>query len=233
MSWIHRYVEHNLLNPDFLPIYVARVVDETHWSIQCADCGRINTHGAEVGYRHSHCRCEAEKRPGLMSGYILAPPGAKFAPYLDHCPKCGLSGGFFTPVDLAPQSDRGIAASYVCDESHGWISSWGDLPYGPRSSRGSVAPDARRCALYRHYDRTGVLLYIGITENPEGRIREHARSSAWVPYAHSMTAQWFDTRDAAEVAERAAIRTEVPVFNIAHAVGDVDARIQSYVRASA
>jgi hypothetical protein len=128
---------------------------------------------------------------------------------------------------LDPQKDRGIAASYICRESHGWVSSWGDLPYGP-ARRAAVPSAERRCVLYRHYDVDGVLLYVGITESPEGRTREHARSSVWVRYAHHMTAEWFDSRDDAEAAERAAIRNEMPVFNIAHAVGDPDGRIRAY-----
>jgi hypothetical protein len=94
-----------------------------------------------------------------------------------------------------------------------------------------TAAGERRCALYRHYDAAGVLLYVGISENPVDRGRGHARYSEWVRYAARIEAEWLDSRAAAERAERLAIRSERPVFNIAHAVGDVDARIRSYLQA--
>jgi len=224
MSWTDRYRPGLDLNPDTTPILVASVVDEDHWSVKCPSCGRINTHGAEVGYRHAHCQC------GITSdgGYVLAPPGALWAPYVDHCRACGVGAGYYTPRDMEPSEHRkGVEASYVCDRSHTWGCYWGDPPYGPRVN---VSPDGgRRCALYRHFDAAGVLLYVGISDAPVVRGKSHAKYSNWVRFAVRMEAEWLDSREAAERAERAAIRTERPIFNVAHAVGESVERMRRYV----
>lgn len=89
---------------------------------------------------------------------------------------------------------------------------------------------ARRCALYRHFDASDALLYIGITESLEGRTSGHARGSEWVRFAFRAEAEWHDTRESAAAAEQYAIRHEMPVFNRQHAVGDVDRRIAEYIQ---
>lgn len=89
---------------------------------------------------------------------------------------------------------------------------------------------ARRCALYRHFDVTGVLLYVGITDSLEGRTSGHARTSDWVRFAFSAEATWLDSREEAAEAEQQAIRDEGPIFNRQHAIGDVDRRVADYVR---
>ena len=88
----------------------------------------------------------------------------------------------------------------------------------------------RRCALYRHFDQSDVLLYVGITDTLEGRTNGHARTSDWVRFAQYAEASWYDSREGAAEAEREAIRDETPVFNRQHALGDVDLRIAEYVR---
>lgn len=69
-------------------------------------------------------------------------------------------------------------------------------------------------SLYRYYDAGGRLLYVGIAKDPDKRRDEHARSSAWFPLAASRTVEWFDDRDSALAAERAAIRSESPIHNV-------------------
>lgn len=88
---------------------------------------------------------------------------------------------------------------------------------------------SRRCALYRHFDEDKTLLYVGISETPMDRTLGHARSSEWVRYAFSATAEWFDSREEASAEEKRAVETEVPIFNRQYALDDVDARIQEYV----
>lgn len=90
---------------------------------------------------------------------------------------------------------------------------------------------ARRCALYRHYDAGGVLLYVGISEGLMDRTIRHARTSDWARFAERAEADWHGSRELAAAAERRAIRDEVPVFNRQHAVGDVDRRIADYIEA--
>lgn len=100
----------------------------------------------------------------------------------------------------------------------------------PRSEIVQSYVEQRRCVLYRHYDDQDVLLYVGVSENPIDRTNGHARSSDWVQYAMRAEMEWMDSRALAEVAEREAIREDVPVFNRQHAAGDVDRRIADYVR---
>lgn len=72
---------------------------------------------------------------------------------------------------------------------------------------------ARKTALYRHYDAEGELLYVGITVDPEKRFKVHARDSHWTDRAVSFTGEWFDSWQAAKIAETLAIRHERPLFN--------------------
>ena len=68
--------------------------------------------------------------------------------------------------------------------------------------------------LYRYFDDDGRLLYVGIAKDPDKRRREHAKLSAWFPLAANRTLEWFDDRDSALAAERAAIRSESPIHNV-------------------
>lgn len=95
--------------------------------------------------------------------------------------------------------------------------------FTPKATRGVP------CALYRHYDEQDVLLYIGISDVVTARGRSHAHSSDWTRYAVRFTGQWFPDRKSAEVAERAAIEREAPVFNRQHATGDPWGRIEHYL----
>jgi excinuclease UvrABC nuclease subunit len=71
----------------------------------------------------------------------------------------------------------------------------------------------RRTCVYRAYDADGALLYVGLSMNLEGRLSKHRRS-AWWPKADEITVQWFENRESAQAAERAAIRDEDPIYNI-------------------
>jgi excinuclease UvrABC nuclease subunit len=68
-------------------------------------------------------------------------------------------------------------------------------------------------ALYRIYDRAGRLLYVGISEDVEQRIVQHARTAGWVDEMASMTVESYPTRPAALAAELDAIHTEWPLWN--------------------
>ena len=166
----------------------------------------------------------------FMNGYVIAPPDAQLAPYPDFCRDCGQRMTLYTPVDLRPApSNNGIIARYACDRSHGWETFWGDLPYGPPVVRPAPKPGSPRCALYRHYDDEGILLYVGISEKPLGRGKAHAKESVWVAFAARIEAEWLPDRATAETAERNAIRAEKPIFNKVHALVDANARIADYL----
>ena len=78
-----------------------------------------------------------------------------------------------------------------------------------------------RHALYRFYDDRENLLYVGITDDPWRRWREHVRIQPWYPQVKHQAVTWYEGKIAAEVAERIAIRRERPRFNIAGAVRPV------------
>jgi predicted GIY-YIG superfamily endonuclease len=88
----------------------------------------------------------------------------------------------------------------------------------PSTRRGTARPMdwAARTALYRHFDKTGALLYVGIAVDPRKRESAHRSGSEWAPKIHRIELEWFDNRHAARAAERAAIATERPKFNILH-----------------
>lgn len=71
----------------------------------------------------------------------------------------------------------------------------------------------RRTCVYRAYDVDGRLLYVGISMSLQGRLTKHRRA-AWWPLTDEITVQWFDGREAAKSAERAAITNENPIYNL-------------------
>lgn len=73
----------------------------------------------------------------------------------------------------------------------------------------------RRTALYRLYDASGDLLYVGITFHPPRRWTQHKAKQGWWPEVNRKDIQWFDTRIAASRAELDAIAAEKPRYNIA------------------
>lgn len=84
--------------------------------------------------------------------------------------------------------------------------------YGP-NPRTRAATKNGPAALYRHYDEHSILLYIGITNDPDMRVALHAYTAEWLHYSARCDVEWHDTRPAALAAERAAIRDERPLFN--------------------
>ena len=66
--------------------------------------------------------------------------------------------------------------------------------------------------LYRLYDASGDLLYVGISLNHLNRITRHRRQH-WGPRIARYTVEWFPNREAAKTAERHAIHHEDPIYN--------------------
>lgn len=75
-----------------------------------------------------------------------------------------------------------------------------------------------RTALYRLYDVTDQLLYVGISSDPRHRWKSHALFNAetWWPRVSHKEVEWFDSRLAAAEAEVTAIKTEIPKHNTRH-----------------
>ena len=70
-----------------------------------------------------------------------------------------------------------------------------------------------RTGLYRLYDATGRLLYVGITHDPKARWRLHAVDKPWWHEVARKEVTWFDTRTEAGIAELRAIETEGPLYD--------------------
>jgi hypothetical protein len=71
-------------------------------------------------------------------------------------------------------------------------------------------------ALYRPYDASDVLLYVGVSDQPGRRGGRHRKRSSWAEFAVRTDLTWFPTRADAERAEVEAIKTESPLFNDHH-----------------
>lgn len=78
--------------------------------------------------------------------------------------------------------------------------------------------DPRRVALYRHFDRNGCLLYVGISGSHLLRLAAHMESSVWAGEIAQITVQWFEDREGAAAAEALAIQRERPLHNRAIAL---------------
>jgi len=86
-----------------------------------------------------------------------------------------------------------------------------------RTKRISMPQPPERTALYRHYDARDVLLYVGISRDPDARWKAHrGNREPWVSLAKHRTDEWHPSREEALAAEEAAIRTERPLFNGKH-----------------
>jgi hypothetical protein len=72
------------------------------------------------------------------------------------------------------------------------------------------------CFLYRHYAPDGDLLYVGISLHALARQNKHLHYAHWRTSIYKIVIEPFETREAALVAEGAAIKNEFPKFNTVH-----------------
>lgn len=68
--------------------------------------------------------------------------------------------------------------------------------------------------LYRHYKTDGTLLYIGISVNVAARLAGHKTHSKWFKDIATIKIEHFDNPSDARKAEKAAIISEKPLFNV-------------------
>ena len=68
--------------------------------------------------------------------------------------------------------------------------------------------------IYRLFDSSGTLLYVGMTRNPTDRIAAHRRRKPWGQQVTREEVTWCESREAAKEAERIAIHMEHPMHNI-------------------
>jgi predicted GIY-YIG superfamily endonuclease len=71
-----------------------------------------------------------------------------------------------------------------------------------------------KTSLYRHFNKSGDLLYVGITAKLPTRLTAHQYRSEWFFDVEYVTIEWFDDKASAKIAEGRAIRKEKPKFNI-------------------
>jgi len=71
----------------------------------------------------------------------------------------------------------------------------------------------QRTALYRFFDASGRLLYIGISLQQVARQRQHRASSEWYQDIARSTVEWHPSRSSAADAERLASQAERPGWN--------------------
>lgn len=67
--------------------------------------------------------------------------------------------------------------------------------------------------VYRIFAEDGLLLYIGSTLDLPTRLQRHSYGAKWFPLAHRVELEEFESREAALVAEREAVRRENPAGN--------------------
>lgn len=73
-------------------------------------------------------------------------------------------------------------------------------------------------ALYRVFGEADLLLYIGIGDDFGRRWKQHARVQPWWEEKRRQTVEWHPSRELAEAAETAAIKSEKPRYNKRDAV---------------
>lgn len=69
-------------------------------------------------------------------------------------------------------------------------------------------------SVYRAFDSSGALLYVGHSTRVLGRLDEHAATKDWWKRVANVTVEHFDSRMDASAAEAAAIECEAPEMNL-------------------
>jgi Nuclease subunit of the excinuclease complex len=77
-----------------------------------------------------------------------------------------------------------------------------------------------RTAVYRFYDKTGTVIYVGISNNPAVRLTQHAADKPWWGEVVTREIEWFPARQAAECEERRLIGALGPRWNRAPGMPD-------------
>lgn len=108
-----------------------------------------------------------------------------------------------------------IRAAYVKDDDLKMIAAGTLPPQLIGRTRDAIGEVVGNHALYRWFNDSGELLYVGITNDVGRRTDEHAEKEWWSQVASSQV-EWFPSRKAALDAEKRAIIAERPLFNVQH-----------------
>lgn len=87
-----------------------------------------------------------------------------------------------------------------------------------RGDSGSYSPSFINgpTAVYTLYDRNGRVLYVGLTNNVDRRMRQHAHSKAWWGQVSRREVNWYGTRQIAASQEAFRIQLLQPRHNVQH-----------------
>lgn len=85
--------------------------------------------------------------------------------------------------------------------------------------------------LYRFFDSSGRLLYIGISNRWTDRLVQHRREKPWFDQVAQVTVHKYPSRQAVEQAEREAIASERPLYNVQHNGGTLAEKLKTSGRA--
>lgn len=77
-------------------------------------------------------------------------------------------------------------------------------------------PEQDLQVLYRFWGKDGTLLYVGITFRPNARWKAHSKDKPWWSEVVTITLEFHPDRESVEAAEREAIRSERPKYNVVH-----------------
>jgi len=73
---------------------------------------------------------------------------------------------------------------------------------------------SKKTALYRHYDKDGALLYVGISLSAVARLKQHQGSASWFYDIDYIEISWFKSRALAMMVEAVVVAVEEPKYNI-------------------
>ncbi|GAA0583129.1 hypothetical protein GCM10010172_80200 [Paractinoplanes ferrugineus] len=74
--------------------------------------------------------------------------------------------------------------------------------------------EERPTAVYRLWNQSGRLLYVGMSANPDRRCASHKVTKLWWHEVFRRTEVWFPSRGEAELSEALAIAEESPRYNV-------------------
>jgi len=74
-------------------------------------------------------------------------------------------------------------------------------------------PNQKFHYLYRHFNKDGELLYVGITVSVVGRLVQHKAGSFWFDEIATITIEKYPTHAEVAKAEEDAIKKESPIYN--------------------
>lgn len=111
--------------------------------------------------------------------------------------------------DLKQTTPKHVRVSFQVLVPDGWRS-----PVGGQTAVKAEGSDPIPTAVYRFFDTDGVLLYVGVADDPAGRFADHSRDKSWWVEVVTREVHWYPDRETALTEEDRAIAAELPKHNI-------------------